>query len=90
MPVSSVSDSNSAFAEWAARAKVHAETYASMYQASIADPDGFWAEHGKRVDWITPFTQVKDTSYDQKDFHIRWFANGALNVAAKRSRKKLR
>ncbi len=69
-------------AEWAARAKVNAESYASMYQASIADPDAFWGEQGKRVDWITPFTQVKDTSYDQKDFHIRWFADGALNVAA--------
>src|SRR5579871_1003447 len=69
-------------AEWAARAKVNAETYESMYQASVSDPDGFWREHGKRLDWITPFTQVKDTSYDRKDFHIRWFADGALNVAA--------
>jgi len=69
-------------AEWAARAKINAETYAGMYQASVSDPDAFWGEHGKRVDWITPFTQVKDTSYDQKDFHIRWFADGALNVAA--------
>jgi acetyl-CoA synthetase len=69
-------------ADWAARAKVDAETYASMYRASIVDPDGFWREHGRRVDWITPFTTVKDTSYDRADFHIRWFADGALNVAA--------
>ena len=69
-------------ADWAAHAKINADDYARMYQASIVDPDSFWREHGQRLDWITPYTQVKDTSYDRADFHIRWFADGTLNVAA--------
>ena len=51
-------------AEMAANAHVDAAKYDTMYAASIADPDAFWGEHGKRVDWIKPYTQVKDVSYD--------------------------
>jgi len=56
--------------------------YKEMYERSIKDPEGFWAEHGKRVDWIKPFSQVKDVSFDPHDVHIRWFHDGTLNVAA--------
>jgi len=56
--------------------------YESMYAASIADPDAFWAEHGKRIDWMTPYSQISDVSYDAKDLHIRWYADGTLNAAA--------
>ena len=56
--------------------------YEAMYADSIADPDAFWAEHGKRIDWITPYSQVSDVSYNAKDLHIRWFADGTLNAAA--------
>ena len=66
--------------EWAKRAWVDAPTYKAMYDRSINDPEGFWGEHGKRVDWIRPFTRVKDTSYTG-DVHIRWFADGTLNAA---------
>ena len=66
--------------EWAKRAWVDAPTYKAMYDCSINDPEGFWGEHGKRVDWIRPFTRVKDTSYTG-DVHIRWFADGTLNAA---------
>ncbi|WP_299690500.1 acetate--CoA ligase [uncultured Tateyamaria sp.] len=61
---------------------VNAATYDEMYAASIADPDAFWAEHGKRVDWMTPFTQVRDVSYEFGNVSINWYADGTLNVAA--------
>ena len=56
--------------------------YQAMYDASIADPDAFWAEHGKRIDWIKPYSQVSDVSYDKADLHISWFGDGTLNAAA--------
>ncbi|MCG8492694.1 MAG: acetate--CoA ligase [Sneathiellales bacterium] len=56
--------------------------YEKMYRASIEDPESFWSEHGKRIDWIKPYTQVKDVSYDEKDLHIKWFHDGTLNVSA--------
>jgi acetyl-CoA synthetase len=56
--------------------------YQEMYKKSVEDSEGFWAEHGKRIDWIKPFTQVKDVSYDPHDVHIRWFHDGTLNVSA--------
>ncbi|MAZ04173.1 MAG: acetate--CoA ligase [Sneathiella sp.] len=55
--------------------------YQAMYRASIEDPEAFWGEHGKRVDWIKPYTKVKDVSYDKDDLHIRWFYDGTLNVS---------
>ena len=65
-------------------ANAHADraTYDKMYAASIADPDAFWAEHGKRVDWIKPFTKVKDVNYGFGNVSIKWFEDGTLNVAA--------
>ena len=65
-------------------AAAHADDakYKEMYDASVADPVAFWAEHGKRVDWIKPYSQVKDVSYDASDLHIRWFHDGTLNVSA--------
>jgi acetyl-CoA synthetase len=56
------------------------EQYLEMYHHSISNPEAFWAEQAKRVDWQTPFTKVKDVSYDKKDLHIRWFEDGELNV----------
>ncbi|MEO0503227.1 MAG: acetate--CoA ligase [Pseudomonadota bacterium] len=61
---------------------MNAARYDEMYAASIADPDGFWAEHGKRVDWIKPFSTVRDVSYAFGDVSIKWYADGTLNVAA--------
>ena len=68
--------------EWAKRAYVDDAKYKEMYQRSVTDPQGFWAEHGKRVDWIKPFTKVKNTSYGPPDVSIKWFEDGTLNVAA--------
>ena len=56
--------------------------YRAMYAESIADPDAFWAEHGKRIDWIKPYSRISDVSYDAADLHISWFADGTLNAAA--------
>jgi len=52
------------------------------HTAAAADPDGYWREHGRCVDWIVPYREVKDTSFDAADFRIRWFADGQLNVSA--------
>ena len=69
-------------AKTAASAHVNLAKYDAMYAASISDPNAFWAEHGKRIDWIKPFTQVKDTSFEPGNISINWFADGTLNVSA--------
>ena len=55
-------------------------SYTDMYQRSIEDNEGFWAEQAKRIDWIKPFTEIKDVSFASDDVHIRWFADGTLNA----------
>ncbi|HVJ61583.1 MAG TPA: AMP-binding protein, partial [Tahibacter sp.] len=67
---------------FAAKARVTAEQYESLYAESVSDPEGFWRRIGGRVDWITPFSQVKDVSFDADDLHIRWYHDGVLNVSA--------
>lgn len=56
--------------------------YRRMYADSVEDPERFWASVGRRIDWIKPFSRVKDSSYHQSDVHIRWFYDGTLNVAS--------
>jgi len=56
--------------------------YQDMYTRSVEDPEGFWAEHGKRIDWIKPYNKVKDVSFQKPDVHIRWFYDGTLNASA--------
>ncbi len=67
---------------WAANALVNADGYDAMYRRSVEDPEGFWREAAQRIDWITPFTRVKETSFDEADFGIAWFADGTLNISA--------
>ncbi|MFM5907689.1 MAG: acetate--CoA ligase [Novosphingobium sp.] len=67
-------------AEWAANALVDEAGYHAMYQRSVEDPDGFWREHAQRIDWIRPFTTVKQASFHETDFSIEWFADGTLNL----------
>jgi acetyl-CoA synthetase len=69
-------------ADIAATALVDNAKYQEMYKASVSDPEGFWAEHGKRIDWIKPYTRVKNTSYDPHNVSIKWFEDGTLNVSA--------
>ena len=68
--------------ETAEQALVNKDKYVKMYEESISDPDVFWKEHGKRIDWIKPYTKVKDVSYSSDDIHVRWFYDGTLNASA--------
>ncbi|SEM42562.1 acetyl-coenzyme A synthetase, partial [Roseovarius azorensis] len=61
---------------------IDAATYKSMYAASVSDPAAFWGEHGRRIDWIRPYSRVKDVSFDFGKVSIKWFEDGTLNVAA--------
>ena len=69
-------------ADFIANAHINKDKYDAMYAASVNDPEAFWAEHGKRVDWMTPFTKVKNVNYAYPDVSIKWFEDGELNVAA--------
>ena len=69
-------------AAFAATARLGREDYQRLYAESVSNPDAFWGEVGKRLDWSRPYTRVKDTSFDPHDFHIRWFADGQLNASA--------
>ncbi len=68
--------------DFAAHALIKREDYERLYPESIADPTAFWGREGKRIDWIKPYTRVKDVSYDASDLHIRWYFDGQLNVSA--------
>jgi acetyl-CoA synthetase len=57
------------------------EKYNAWYKKSVEDPEGFWSEQAKRLDWIKPFAKVKDVSFQAPDVHIRWFYDGTLNVS---------
>ncbi|WP_299849334.1 acetate--CoA ligase [uncultured Roseovarius sp.] len=69
-------------ADFTANAHIDADQYNQMYAASIADPEAFWREQGQRVDWIKPFTTVKNVSYDFGNVSIKWYEDGQLNIAA--------
>ena len=69
-------------AEWAARAWADGQKYHAMYQRSVQDPDGFWGEMGRRLDWIKPYSKVKNTSYAPDNVSIKWYEDGTLNVCA--------
>jgi acetyl-CoA synthetase len=67
-------------ADWAEQARIDHKTYERMYSASLADPDGFWLDQARRLEWERFPTLAGDWSYAADDFHIRWFADGVLNV----------
>jgi len=62
------------------KALVNDTQYKKMYQASLDDPDAFWGEHGQRIDWMTPYTKVKNTHYGKDDVSIKWYEDGTLNA----------
>jgi acetyl-CoA synthetase len=68
--------------EQIARTLTDEAAYKAMYQQSVVNPDGFWREQASRLDWMKPFTRVKQTSFDDHHVDIKWFADGTLNVAA--------
>ena len=67
-------------ASLAESAIIDEKRYESLYAQSVEDNEGFWAEQGKRIDWIKPFTQVKDVSFARDDLHVRWYYDGSLNA----------
>jgi acetyl-CoA synthetase len=69
-------------AAFAASAHADKATYEAMYAASIADPESFWGAQGKRLDWITPYSKVKDTTFEHSGVSIKWYEDGVLNVSA--------
>ncbi len=68
--------------EFAANAHIDNAKYLAMYEQSISDPEAFWGEQGKRLDWIKPYTKVKNTSFDPHNVSIKWYEDGTLNVSA--------
>lgn len=68
--------------EVAARTWADEATYQTMYKASVNDPEKFWAEHGQRIDWIKPYSKVKNTHFGRDDVSIKWFEDGVLNASA--------
>jgi len=69
-------------AEWAERAYINADQYREMYERSVSDPEGFWSDAGKKLEWIKPYSRAKNTSFDPGKVDIRWFEDGTLNVSA--------
>jgi acetyl-CoA synthetase len=68
-------------AAWRKRAFITDADYQTMYQRSVADPDGFWAEQGQRIHWYKQFSKVKNTSFDKQHVSIKWFEDGSTNAA---------
>ncbi|MDH3914902.1 MAG: AMP-binding protein, partial [Chromatiales bacterium] len=68
--------------EVAAAAHCDSAKYQEMYEKSVKDPEGFWEAQGRRIDWIRPYSKVKDVSFARDDLHIRWFYDGSLNASA--------
>ncbi|MBJ3777211.1 acetate--CoA ligase [Acuticoccus mangrovi] len=66
----------------AKNAHIDAETYQRMYKASVEDTEAFWRKEGERIDWITPYTRVKNTSFQSPNVYIRWYEDGTLNASA--------
>src|ERR1044072_3059038 len=68
-------------AEWKSRAYVDDAKYRAMYERSLKDPNGFWAEEAKRLHWYKAPTKIKNTSYAPDNVSIKWFEDGVTNVA---------
>jgi len=64
------------------QANLTPQSYASMYAASIEDPESFWGAMGQRLDWMTPYTQVKNVSWDKSNLSVKWYEDGVLNVTS--------
>ena len=68
--------------DWAEKAFMTSDGYEAAYRRSLADPENFWRNEAERIDWMTPFTKVKNTSFNEADFGIKWFEDGVLNISA--------
>ena len=68
--------------EWINKATVNKSQYEKKYKVSISDNDNFWKKEGKRINWIKPYTKIKDIKYSSSDVRIKWFYDGTLNASA--------
>ena len=68
--------------EFARAARIDGPRYAADYARSVEDPEGFWADIGRRLAWSKPFSRAKDTSYRLEDFKIHWYADGRITEQA--------
>ena len=68
--------------DWVNKALVNKSQYEKKYKSSIKDNDGFWKKEGKRINWIKPYTKIKDVKYSSSDVRIKWFYDGTLNASA--------
>ena len=68
--------------KWARKAYVDKKEYEKKYKLSIKDNEGFWKKEGKRIEWIKPYTKIKDVKYSKTDVKIKWFYDGTLNASA--------
>ena len=66
---------------FAAKAHADDDKYQAMYEQSINDPEAFWGEQGKRLDWFKPYTKVKNTTFDPHTVDIKWYEDGELNAS---------
>ena len=69
------------FPEWKKKGLVNQSSYKEMYEESVSDNEKFWEKHGKRIDWIKPYSQIKDVTYSKEKVDIKWFYDGTLNVS---------
>ena len=67
---------------WSENSHINRKTYDDLYAESIKSPEIFWGKHGQRIDWIKPYTKVKNTSYKKNNISIQWFEDGTLNISA--------
>ncbi len=67
---------------WERQAYVNRSQYTKKYNLSIKDNEGFWAKEGKRINWIKPYTKIKDVKYSKKEVNIKWYYDGTLNASA--------
>ena len=68
--------------EWLKKAFVSKNIYEKKYSQSLKDNDGFWRKEGKRINWIKPYTKIKDVKYSNTEVNIKWFYDGTLNASA--------
>ena len=68
--------------DWSSSAQINSDQYNDWYEKSFSNNEEFWNEHGKRIDWIKPYTKVKDVSYLKDSFSIKWYYDGSLNASA--------
>src|SRR5690606_34632647 len=67
-------------ADWKKNALIDNDTYLEWYADSVKNPDAFWGKHGKRIDWFTPYTKVRNASFEG-DVSIKWYEDGTTNVS---------